>query len=91
MNLEQSIRGKVWGKMTIVICHNCHFLVEKMSGHTCGHLAAHKGDGAQGDWSPVRFTPDSNAYYHCTRHQPSIKNGGRMAFFKYGSEATGEK
>ena len=33
MNLEQSIRGKVWGKMTIVICHNCHFLVEKMSGH----------------------------------------------------------
>ena len=23
----------VWGEMTIVICHNCHFL-EKMSGHT---------------------------------------------------------
>ena len=47
MNLEQSIRGKgVRGKMTIVICHNCHFLVEKMSGHPCG---------AQGGWSPVRL------------------------------------
>ena len=34
MNLEQSFCGKgVWGKMAIVICHNCHFLVEKMPGH----------------------------------------------------------
>lgn len=47
MNLKQSFCGKgVRGKMTIVICHNCHFLVEKMSGHPCG---------AQGDWSPVRL------------------------------------
>ena len=54
----------VWGKMTIVICHNCHFLVEKMSGHPCGPPAAHKGTAHKGtgvlhkgDWSPVRFTP----------------------------------
>ena len=50
MNLEQSFAESVWGEMTIVICHNCHFLVEMMSGHPCGHLA-----GAQGDFSPVRL------------------------------------
>ena len=34
MNLEQSFAEKgVWGKMTIVICHNCHFFSRKMSGH----------------------------------------------------------
>ena len=74
------------GKMTIVICHNCHFLVERCLDTPCGHLA-----GAQGDWSPVRFTPDSNAYYTVLGISTSIKYGGRMAFLKYGSEATGEK
>ena len=29
MNLEQSFAEGVWGKMTIVICHNCHFLVKR--------------------------------------------------------------
>ena len=34
INLEQSFAEKgVWGKMTIVICHNCHFFSRKMSGH----------------------------------------------------------
>ena len=62
--------------MTIVICHNCHFLVERCLDTPCGHLA-----GAQGDFSPVRFTPDSNAYYHCTRHQHEYKVWGEDGIF----------
>ena len=49
-----------------------------MSGHPCG---------AQGGWSPVRFTPDSNAYYTVQGISTSIKYGGEDGGFeKFASE-----
>ena len=66
--------------MTIVICHNCHFLVERCLDTPCGHLAGASLRRTRGLKSG-RFTPDSNAYYHCARHQHEYKVWGEDGFF----------
>ena len=83
MNLEQSFcRKGVWGEMTIVICHNCHFLVERCLDTPADTLQAHKGTGVlhKGTGVLCALPPDSNAYYTVQGISTSIKYGGRWYF-----------